>query len=101
MIWWSSVRVQQASNIFLISVLLVGVQHDIKYNAAKSVVMICRTKEDKCMTFPDFNLAGDVLRVSSNVLGHWITDQLTDDEDMYRQCHMLYAQANILSRKFS
>ena len=38
-----------------------GVQHDIKYNTAKSVMKICRIKEDKCMTFPDFNLAGDVL----------------------------------------
>ena len=53
------------------------------------------------MTFTDFNLAGDVLSVSSHVqsyLGHWITDQLTDDEDIYRR--MLYVQANILLWKF-
>ena len=32
-------------------------------------------------------------------LGHFLTDQLSDD-DMYRQCRMLYAQANMLARKF-
>lgn len=31
-------------------------------------------------------------------LGHVITD--TDDEDIFRQCRMLYVQANVLRRKF-
>lgn len=33
-------------------------------------------------------------------LGHIITEQMTDDEDIYRQRRMLYVQANILLRKF-
>lgn len=55
------------------------------------------------MAFPDFKLAGNVLNICSVVkyLGHVITDQLTDDEDIYWQCRMLYVQANVLSRKFS
>lgn len=79
-----------------------GVVHDMKFNTDKSVVVICRTKEDKCLMFPTFKLAGNNLRVMSKIkyLGHLITDQLKDDQDIYRQCRALYAQANSLLRKF-
>lgn len=79
-----------------------GELQDIKFNELKSVIMICRTLEDKHMTFPEFRLSGKVLNTCREVkyLGHVITDQLTDDEDIYRQCRMLYVQANILARKF-
>ena len=33
-------------------------------------------------------------------LGHFITDQMYDDDDMFRQRRTLYAQANMLRRKF-
>lgn len=68
-----------------------GEQYDVKCNSAKIVIMICRTKEDKYMAFPDFKPAGNVLNICSVVkyLGH----ELTDDEDIYRQCRMLYVQA--------
>lgn len=70
-----------------------GVEHDIKYNAIKSVVMIFRTKDDKCFNYPDFKLANHKLSVCKKVkyLGHFITDKMTDDEDIYRQCRMMYA----------
>ena len=79
-----------------------GTVHDMKFNIDKSAVMICRTKEDKCLMFPPFKLAGNILRVLSKYkyLGHLITDQLKDDLDVYRQCRSLYAQANSLARKF-
>ena len=32
-------------------------------------------------------------------LGHCISDDLTDDKDIHRQCCKLYAQANMLKRK--
>ena len=66
------------------------------------MIMICRTVEDRHMTFPDFKLSGKVLNICSEVkyLGHVITDQLTDDEDIFRQCRMLYVRANVLARKF-
>ena len=38
-------------------------EHDIKYNVSKSVVMICGTKEDRCLTFPDFKLFDNNLGV--------------------------------------
>lgn len=80
-----------------------GVEHDIKYNASKSAVMIFRTKEDKCLKCPDFKLSDINLSVCNKLkyLGHFITEQMTDDEDIYRQCRMMCAQANVLLRKFS
>ncbi|KAL0970009.1 hypothetical protein UPYG_G00235880 [Umbra pygmaea] len=80
-----------------------GAGNDIQYNSKKSVVLICRTKEDKSLKFPDFKLAGNNLEVSDKVkyLGHFITDDMKDDDDIYRQCCKIYAQANILARKFS
>lgn len=68
-----------------------------------SVVMICRTKEDKCLKFPDFKLSDNNLAVCNKVkyLGDFITEQLTSDKDIYRQCCVMCAQANILSPKFN
>lgn len=64
--------------------------------------MICKTKGDKDLIFPSFYLSGQALIVSSKTkyLGHIITDQMCDDDDIYRQRRMLYAQANMLVRKF-
>ena len=79
-----------------------GVDFDVKYNAKKSVVMVCRTKEDIEIKFPTFSLSGQILGVSSSTkyLGHIITDSLEDDADMCRQRRLLYVQANVLVRKF-
>lgn len=94
----STAGLQQLLNICSVY----GVEHDIKYNAAKSTVMICRTKEDKCMNYPDFCLSNVMLNVTTKTkyLGHIITADMSDDDDIYRQCRMLYAQANTLKRKF-
>ncbi len=93
----SSAGLQQLLNVCFVY----DEEHDIKYNAAKSVIMICRTKEDKSLQFPVFKLSDNALYLCNKVkyLGHILTDQMTDD-DTYRQCRMLYAQANILLRKF-
>ena len=79
-----------------------GVTFDIKYNAKKSVVLICKTKEDRKLTFPVFYLSGQILSLSNSCkyLGHIITDTMEDDSDMFRQRRMLYAQANMLARNF-
>ena len=75
-----------------------GLDFDIKYNAKKSMVLICRTKDDLKLRFPDFYLSGQTMSVSKSVkyLGHIITDTLEDDEDMFRQRRALYVQANML-----
>ena len=79
-----------------------GIKYDVKYNAKKSVVMICRTREDKDLSFPSFYLSGQVVSIhrKAKYLGHVLTDQLCDDEDLFRQRRTLYAQANMLLRKF-
>jgi hypothetical protein len=79
-----------------------GVEFDIEYNAKKSVVMICSTRDDLNIKFPSFYLSGEELGVvnTTKYLGHILTDTLEDDADMSRQRRVLYVQANMLARKF-
>ena len=79
-----------------------GIIHDIKYNTQKSVVTIVRSKYHKNIVFPDFLLNENVLPTSSKVryLGHIITEDMRDDHDIMRQCRKMYAQGNMLRRKF-
>ena len=79
-----------------------GELFDIKFNPKKSVIMIMKTKEDRKATFPSFLLSDKVLNVVDKVryLGHIIRDDLSDDDDIQRQYCKLYAQANMLGRKF-
>ena len=79
-----------------------GFNFDVKYNAKKSVVMVCRTRNDKDLCFLSFYLAGQEMSVCAKYkyLGHFITEQMNDDDDMFRQRRTLYAQANMLRKKF-
>lgn len=72
-----------------------------KYNSNKSAVLICRTKQDKSLKFPEFRLSNNSLEVCKKIkyLGHCITDDMNDD--IYRKCCKLYAQANTIARKFT
>ncbi len=40
-----------------------GINHGILYNARKSMVMLCHTKEDRDLTFPNFYLTGQMLNI--------------------------------------
>ena len=79
-----------------------GAQFDIKYNAEKSNIMIVRSREDRGSVFPMFFLSGNALGVCNEAkyLGHYLSDDLSDDRDIQRQCNKLYAQANMLKRRF-
>ena len=79
-----------------------GIDNDVKYNASKSHVMVIRCKEHSKLVFPDFYLCDKKLDICSETkyLGHFLTDDLSDDRDIYRQCRKLYAQGNTLVRKF-
>ena len=79
-----------------------GVENDIKYNAKKSNMMIARCRDDRDTNFPEFILSGEALKVCSETkyLGHYITDEMTDDSDTLRQRRTLYGQGNTLKRKF-
>lgn len=65
-----------------------GVEFDLKYNSSKSVVLICRTKQDKWLKFPVLKLANYYLEVCKKIkyIGHCITDDMNED-DIYRQCY--------------
>ena len=79
-----------------------GTRH-VKNNAKKSAVMIYRSMTLKGCTIPNFNLNGMILHVvaSYKYLGHYITDDLSDDDDINRQRRTLFAQGNIILRKFN
>ena len=54
------------------------------------------------MHVPEFEINNTAIdRVSMyKYLGHCINDELSDDDDMTRQCNKIYAQRNALIRKF-
>ena len=57
----------------------------------------------KGCTIPNFNLNGMILHVvaSYKYLGHYIADDLSDDDDINRQRRTLFVQGNIILRKFN
>ena len=79
-----------------------GTRYDLKYNAKKSAVMIYRSMTLKGCTIPNFKLNGIILHVvaSYKYLGHYITDDLSDDVDINRQRRTLFVQGTIILRKF-
>ena len=79
-----------------------GIEHDIEYNSAKSNVMIFCCNKMKDIHIPNFLLNNVLLtRVTKyKYLGHCISDDLSDDDDMARQYRQIYAQGNALLRNF-
>ena len=83
-----------------------GLEHDIKFNSAKSNIMIfcCKKFKDIHVGLPSFELNDNILpRVNQcKYLGYVITDDLKDDNDIARQYFYkrIYAQGNALIRKF-
>ena len=78
-----------------------GYCHDIIFNPKKSAIMICRNSNAKFASY-EFQMLNEKIKEKQEVkyLGHILTNTLTDDKDMLRQCRYLYAQGNILARKF-
>ena len=81
-----------------------GLEHDIKFNSAKSNIMIFCCKKFKYIHVPSFELNDNIYilpRVNQcKYLGHVITDDLKDDNDIARQYKRIYAQGNALIRKY-
>ena len=65
--------------------------------------MIYRSMTLKGCTIPNFKLNGIILHVvaSYKYLGLYITDDLSDDDDINRQRRTLFVQGNIILRKFN
>ena len=60
--------------------------------------MIVRSREDRKWVLPDDILYCIALKVCNEdkYLGHYTTNDVSDDKDIYSQCWKLYAQANML-----
>jgi len=56
----------------------------VKFNSIKSHVMIVKVIDDRKLCFPQFYLSVEVLNVCSvaKYLGHFCTDDLSDDKDI-------------------
>ena len=72
----------------------------MKYNAKKSTVIIFRYVTLKGCSIPEFRLKWFTLHVVATYipckyLGNYISDDLSDDDDINRQRRMLYVQVNI------
>ena len=65
--------------------------------------MIYRSMTLKGCTISNFKLNGMILHVvaSYKYLGHYITVDLSDDDDINRQRRTLFVQGNIILRKFN
>ena len=79
-----------------------GTSHKVKYNSSKSAILLCRSDLLKGVQMPVFSLAGEQLHEVSKIkyLGHFLSNDLSDDADIERQCRLLFAQGNMLLRKF-
>ena len=78
-------------------------EHDILYNAKKSVCMIVYPKSRKIYKKAEILLEDRTLTYVNNVsyLGHVISSSLSDVDDIKRQYRSLCIRANSLSRRFS
>lgn len=58
-------------------------KQDFKYNASKSAVLICRTRQGHKPHFPAFKVSGTNFEfcTRSNYIGHFIADELNDDDN--------------------
>ena len=78
--------------------------YDIKYNSAKSNVMVFQSakRKDIPTEISNIELKGEKITLCDQYkyLGHIICNNLKDDKDIARQCRKLYAQGNMLVRKF-
>ena len=81
---------------------LYGTLHDIKFNAEKTALLYFKSDLLRRVDLPTLQLGGLDLKITHSVkyLGHSLTSDLKDDDDIARQCRVLYAQGNILLRKF-
>ena len=78
-----------------------AVSHDIVYNGSKSCVLIC--SPNKTVTDPVFYIQNNIIerKTKAKYLGHIISEDMSDDADVFRQVKCLYIRGNIISRKFA
>jgi exonuclease III len=81
---------------------LFAAEHDVIFNQTKSQVMLIQSYQPSYANLC-FRLSNMILSFTSHYkyLGHLITSDLCDDDDISKQIRSLYARANMILRKFS
>ena len=79
-----------------------AMEHSMAFNTIKSKFMVIKAKAYKCFDFGSISLNGNVLEqvASFRYLGHILSDDATDDNDIMRHCRYLYTVGNSLIRRF-
>ncbi|KAG7306499.1 hypothetical protein JYU34_009135 [Plutella xylostella] len=80
-----------------------AVAHGLRYNVKKSELLVFKAGRRSCNNIPPVTLCGAPLnRVNKfKYLGHWVTEDLTDDLDIERERRALAARCNMLARRFA
>ncbi|XP_063371630.1 uncharacterized protein LOC134659852 [Cydia amplana] len=78
-------------------------QHGLKYNTAKSELLIFRARKYNPSTEPKIMLCGAPLKVVDRFkyLGHMLTNELNDDQDLERERRATAVRGNMLARRFA
>lgn len=76
-------------------------RHHLTYNVKKTEVMIFKHKKGPDVILP-ISLCGTVLKIVTKFkyLGHIVTENLSDDDDMERQRRSIACRSNMLARRF-
>ena len=79
-----------------------AVRNDIEFSTAKSVCMMIPSGPNATFDPPNIFLSGAILEYVTKFkyLGHTITNNFKDDEDILREIRSLNARGNVLIRKF-
>ena len=84
-----------------LNAVMIMLSHMILYNGSKSCVLIC--SPNKTITDPVAYRIFNIIekKTKAKYLGHIISDDMSDDADVFRQVKCLYIRGNIISRKFA
>ena len=79
-----------------------GDDNDMLFNASKSAIMLSKSSYMPYFHIPTFRLNGNSIDVVQKFkyLGHFVSANMSDKEDIERQRKKLYVQGNSLIRKF-
>lgn len=77
--------------------------HGLKYNVRKSNVLVFQAGNKKYSDLPEVTLDGATLsRVNKfKYLGHWVSEDLSDNLDLERERRALSVRCNMLARRFA
>ncbi|XP_047991636.1 uncharacterized protein LOC125230506 [Leguminivora glycinivorella] len=77
--------------------------HGLRYNVAKSEVLVFQPREHKVDRVPEISLYGIPLNRTNKFkyLGHWVDESLSDDPDIERERRALAVRGNMVARRFA